>query len=37
MIAASAPNFVAIGVFAAFWSFGVGGEFDVKVIELAQC
>ena len=29
MIAASAPNFVAIGCFAAFWSFGVGGNLPV--------
>ncbi|KAI1082112.1 MFS general substrate transporter [Whalleya microplaca] len=29
MIAASAPNFAAIGVFAAFWSFGVGGNLPV--------
>lgn len=29
MIAASAPNFAAIGVFAALWSFGVGGNLPV--------
>lgn len=29
MIAASAPNFAAIGIFAAFWSFGVGGNLPV--------
>jgi MFS family permease len=29
MISASAPNFAAIGVFAAFWSFGVGGNLPV--------
>ncbi|KAI5865752.1 transporter [Durotheca rogersii] len=29
MIAASAPNFAAIGVFASFWSFGVGGNLPV--------
>lgn len=29
MVAASAPNFAAIGVFAAFWSFGVGGNLPV--------
>ncbi|KAI1333583.1 membrane transporter [Xylariaceae sp. FL0016] len=29
LIAASAPNFAAIGVFAAFWSFGVGGNLPV--------
>lgn len=29
MIGASAPNFAAIGVFAAFWSFGVGGNLPV--------
>ncbi|OTB01267.1 hypothetical protein M426DRAFT_222496 [Hypoxylon sp. CI-4A] len=29
MIAASSPNFAAIGVFAAFWSFGVGGNLPV--------
>lgn len=29
MIAASAPNFAAAGVFAAFWSFGVGGNLPV--------
>lgn len=29
MIAASAPNFAAIGIFACFWSFGVGGNLPV--------
>ena len=29
MIAASSPNFAAIGCFAAFWSFGVGGNLPV--------
>jgi MFS family permease len=29
MIAASSPNFAAIGVFAALWSFGVGGNLPV--------
>ncbi|KAI0798733.1 major facilitator superfamily domain-containing protein [Xylaria sp. FL0064] len=29
LIAASSPNFAAIGVFAAFWSFGVGGNLPV--------
>lgn len=29
MVAASAPNFAAIGVFAALWSFGVGGNLPV--------
>ncbi|KAI9713284.1 MAG: hypothetical protein M1828_001457 [Chrysothrix sp. TS-e1954] len=29
MIAASSPNFAAIGIFAAFWSFGVGGNLPV--------
>ncbi|KAH8785786.1 major facilitator superfamily domain-containing protein [Diaporthe sp. PMI_573] len=29
MIAAGSPNFAAIGVFAAFWSFGVGGNLPV--------
>ena len=29
LIAASAPNFAAIGCFAAFWSFGVGGNLPV--------
>jgi hypothetical protein len=29
MIAASAPNFAAIGTFAALWSFGVGGNLPV--------
>lgn len=29
MISASAPNFAAIGVFAALWSFGVGGNLPV--------
>ncbi|KAM0808258.1 putative Major facilitator superfamily transporter [Seiridium cardinale] len=29
MVAASAPNFAAIGIFAAFWSFGVGGNLPV--------
>ncbi|OAA33480.1 membrane transporter [Moelleriella libera RCEF 2490] len=29
MIAAGSPNFAAAGVFAAFWSFGVGGNLPV--------
>ncbi|KAI0509060.1 major facilitator superfamily domain-containing protein [Xylaria bambusicola] len=29
LIAASAPNFAAIGSFAALWSFGVGGNLPV--------
>ncbi|RYO98083.1 hypothetical protein DL764_007213 [Monosporascus ibericus] len=29
MVAASAPSFAAIGVFAALWSFGVGGNLPV--------
>ncbi|KAK3309663.1 major facilitator superfamily domain-containing protein [Chaetomium strumarium] len=29
MAAAGAPNFAAIGVFAALWSFGVGGNLPV--------
>ncbi|KAK4116191.1 MFS general substrate transporter [Canariomyces notabilis] len=29
MIAAASPNFAAIGVFAALWSFGVGGNLPV--------
>ncbi|KAM5363207.1 hypothetical protein ACJA88_013645 [Fusarium oxysporum] len=29
LISASAPNFVAIGIFDAFWSFGVGGNLPV--------
>lgn len=29
MVSASSPNFAAIGVFAAFWSFGVGGNLPV--------
>jgi MFS family permease len=29
MIAGSAPNFAAIGCFAALWSFGVGGNLPV--------
>ncbi|GAB1310167.1 MFS siderochrome iron transporter 1 [Madurella fahalii] len=29
MVAASSPNFAAIGVFAALWSFGVGGNLPV--------
>ena len=29
MIAASSPTFAAIGVFAALWSFGVGGNLPV--------
>ncbi|CAM1503545.1 Fc.00g011360.m01.CDS01 [Cosmosporella sp. VM-42] len=29
LIAAGAPNFAAIGIFAAFWSFGVGGNLPV--------
>ena len=29
MIASGSPNFAAIGVFAAFWSFGVGGNLPV--------
>ena len=31
MIAASSPNFAAIGCFAAFWSFGVGGNLYVTL------
>ena len=29
MIAAGSPNFAAIGIFASFWSFGVGGNLPV--------
>lgn len=29
VIAGSSPNFVAIGIFASFWSFGVGGNLPV--------
>ncbi|CAN6650344.1 hypothetical protein TRVA0_024S01244 [Trichomonascus vanleenenianus] len=29
IIAGSAPNFAAIGIFASFWSFGVGGNLPV--------
>ncbi|KAG5980280.1 hypothetical protein E4U55_004186 [Claviceps digitariae] len=29
MIAASSPNFAAAGIFAALWSFGVGGNLPV--------
>ena len=29
LIAAGSPNFAALGVFAAFWSFGVGGNLPV--------
>lgn len=29
MLAASSPNFAAIGCFAALWSFGVGGNLPV--------
>lgn len=29
MLAASSPNFAAIGTFAALWSFGVGGNLPV--------
>jgi len=29
MVSASSPNFAAIGVFAALWSFGVGGNLPV--------
>lgn len=29
LVAAGAPNFAAIGIFAAFWSFGVGGNLPV--------
>jgi MFS family permease len=29
LIAAGSPNFAAIGVFAALWSFGVGGNLPV--------
>lgn len=29
MVAASSPTFAAIGIFAAFWSFGVGGNLPV--------
>lgn len=43
MISASSPNFAAIGVFAALWSFGVGGnlpvgewEFSSSLLSFAQ-
>jgi MFS family permease len=29
IVAAGSPNFAAIGVFAAFWSFGVGGNLPI--------
>lgn len=29
LVAAGAPNFAAIGIFACFWSFGVGGNLPV--------
>jgi hypothetical protein len=29
MLAASSPNFVALGCFAALWSWGVGGNLPV--------
>lgn len=29
VVAGSSPNFAALGVFAAFWSFGVGGNLPV--------
>ncbi|KAF7503965.1 hypothetical protein GJ744_002939 [Endocarpon pusillum] len=29
LVAAGSPNFVALGCFAAFWSFGVGGNLPV--------
>ena len=29
LIAAGSPNFVAAGIFVAFWSFGVGGNLPV--------
>ena len=29
LVAAGAPNFAAIGIFAVFWSFGVGGNLPV--------
>ncbi|KAJ4158567.1 uncharacterized protein LMH87_009086 [Akanthomyces muscarius] len=29
LVSASAPNFAAIGIFNAFWSFGVGGNLPV--------
>lgn len=29
VIAGGSPNFVAIGIFASFWSFGVGGNLPV--------
>jgi MFS family permease len=29
MVAAGSPNFAAVGIFAAFWSFGVGGNLPV--------
>lgn len=29
MVSAGSPNFAAVGVFAAFWSFGVGGNLPV--------
>lgn len=30
LISASSPNFAAIGIFAALWSFGVGGNLPGK-------
>ena len=34
LIAAGSPNFAAIGVFAAFWSFGVGGNLPVDSYDI---
>ena len=33
LIAASAPNFAAIGIFVAFWSVGVGGNLPVGELQ----
>jgi hypothetical protein len=32
LIAASSPNFAAIGCFAALWSFGVDGNLPVDLL-----
>jgi MFS family permease len=33
MVSSSAPNFAAIGCFAALWSFGVGGVYSPSLSE----
>jgi MFS family permease len=33
MVSSSAPNFAAIGCFAALWSFGVGGAYHYFALD----